>query len=307
MTEAGTRYIKTLLYFDVFDYPLTRRELIDYTCPACQPLQGEQDVDPDHILNQLVMDGFINQLHGYYYVGASGEKINKRNQGNARAQYSLCIARRYAKLIATCPFVRGVYISGSLSKFYMDSDDDIDYFIVTAPGRMWFARTMLILFKKLFLLNSHKHFCLNYFIDSDHLEIEERNLYVATELVFLLPMYNAEMLSDLRGRNDWVRMHYPEFEQTKEHLVQPVRFLKWIMESLFGHSLADSLEKALFKHSVSYIRRKYAHIGAVDFSRHFSLDRHVIRYFPHSHHNNTLQTYAAKMLSYEQEKGIILR
>ena len=84
------------------------------------------------------------------------------------------------------PFVRGVFLSGSISKGFMSESDDIDYFIITAPGRLWLTRTLLILFKKIFLFNSFRNFCLNYFIDSENLYIPEHNRYTATEIVFLI-------------------------------------------------------------------------------------------------------------------------
>ena len=80
-------------------------------------------------------------------------------------------------------------ISGSLSKGYYDDDGDIDFFIITSPKRLWIARTFLILYKKIFLLNSRKYFCVNYFISSNALEIEEKNIFTATELTTLLPMF----------------------------------------------------------------------------------------------------------------------
>src|SRR4029453_8923510 len=96
-------------------------------------------------------------------------------------------------LIASFPYVRCVCISGSLSKKYFDDTTDIDFFVITKPGRLWVCRTFLILFKKLFLLNSKKYFCINYFIDSDNLEIPDQNIFTATELTTLIPMHDYEL------------------------------------------------------------------------------------------------------------------
>src|SRR5690606_3777846 len=103
-------------------------------------------------------------------------------RGNLMANKFSDIARKKAKLISQFPFVRGVMASGSLSKGYADEKSDIDFFIITIPNRLWIARTLLVLYKRIFLLNSHKFFCVNYFVDEKHLGIEEKNLFTATEL-----------------------------------------------------------------------------------------------------------------------------
>lgn len=41
------------------------------------------------------------------------------------------------KLIRYCPFVRGAFLSGSLSKGVDNGDADIDLFIVSAEKRLW--------------------------------------------------------------------------------------------------------------------------------------------------------------------------
>ena len=78
------------------------------------------------------------------------------------------------KFISKFPYVRAILLSGSISKGYMDKDSDVDYFIITQPNRLWVTRLLLMLFKKIFLFNSRKVFCINYFVDSEKLEIEEK-------------------------------------------------------------------------------------------------------------------------------------
>ncbi|MEZ5195381.1 MAG: hypothetical protein R2764_02960 [Bacteroidales bacterium] len=83
-------------------------------------------------------------------------------------------AKRFSTFISNFPYVRGISLSGSLSKGYIGDDPDIDYFIITKENRLWLSCTMLIAFKKIFLFNSCKYFCVNYFIDTNNLEIEEK-------------------------------------------------------------------------------------------------------------------------------------
>ena len=46
-------------------------------------------------------------------------------------------------------------------------------------------------------LRYDKNFCINYFVDSENLEIQEKNIFTATELVTLLPTFGREMYENL--------------------------------------------------------------------------------------------------------------
>ena len=82
------------------------------------------------------------------------------------------------------PFVRGVFISGSLSKRCAAEKEDVDYFIVTSANRLWIARTIMHLYKKLtYLRGRQDRYCMNYFIDEEALEIKEKNIFTAVEMI----------------------------------------------------------------------------------------------------------------------------
>ena len=93
----------------------------------------------------------------------------------------------------------------------MDEKSDLDFFIITAPKRLWIARTLLVMYKRFFLFNSHKYFCVNYFVDEDHLEIEEKNLFTATELATVIPLYGQVHYTNLLKANPWLKRFFPNY------------------------------------------------------------------------------------------------
>jgi predicted nucleotidyltransferase len=45
------------------------------------------------------------------------------------------LARKKAAFISKFPFIRGIFVSGSLSKNYADDKSDLDFFVVTSDGQ----------------------------------------------------------------------------------------------------------------------------------------------------------------------------
>ncbi|MEX0982223.1 MAG: hypothetical protein WD577_10440 [Bacteroidales bacterium] len=296
--------IKLLLYFDVFSYPLTGEELFSYL--GIQNGRADMKQEVNDTLAKLHKNSIIDYSEGYYYLGNNHTSIQRRIDGNRLAKKRLKTARYYSYIISCCPFVRGIYLSGSISKGYMGKNDDIDYFIITSPGRLWIARTFLILFKKIFLFNSFRNFCLNYFITEDNLEIKQRNLFTATEIVFLLPVYNKQLLDELLTKNSWVKEYYPEFRPKSEDVINGKRGLKQIVEYLMNRTVATTANNYLYGKSARYIRKKYNNLGDKQFNLCFSLLKNELKYFPENSFPFILDSYKEKLKAFERLSGISL-
>ena len=176
MKPSQKAIIRTLLYFDIFNHPLTKEELVELN--SIRQSQEEFDRDLEDLLSLKII-GFDS---GYYFLGAYQSNIKERLDRLDRSGKYQKIAHFVSRRISGFPFVRAVMVTGSLSKKATSLKDDIDFFIITEPGRLWLCKTLLMLCKKIFLLNSKKYFCINYFIDSVHLEIPEKNIFTAIEL-----------------------------------------------------------------------------------------------------------------------------
>ncbi len=287
--------IRTLLYFDIFSYPLTSDELFDYTgIPAHQRGHAQQ------FLDQLVQHGMIAYAKGFYYFGNIHSVVSRRMQGNRRAKKRMRSAKIFSRIISSFPYVRCVMLSGSISKSYMGNNDDIDYFIITHPGRLWIARTLLTLFKKLFLFNSHRNFCINYFVDARHLAVREQNRFTATEIAFLLPMYNKNMYQKVMRTNEWIKEYYPFFRQSHAYVTDKVPLIKRWMEHLLGNGFGGKLEDWLFRLSQRFIRKKFREMDQQSFDQCFSIRKHELRYLPNRQQSRILKRFCWKMTVFER-------
>ena len=250
LTPLQECVLRTLLYYDIFRYPLNADEVYRFL--------GVKVVDRaavDASLLSLKDYGIIFQFGNLFCLHADSALIERRKRGNVMANKFSDIARKKAKLISQFPFVRGVMASGSLSKGYADEKSDIDFFIITIPNRLWIARTLLVLYKRIFLLNSHKFFCVNYFVDEKHLGIEEKNLFTATELATVLPLYGSKQYYDLHQSNSWLKSFFPNFQlrNTEKVPVASASWGKWCLEKIIG-TFGNSLER--FCHRITLARWK---------------------------------------------------
>ncbi|OFX18478.1 MAG: hypothetical protein A2041_13525 [Bacteroidetes bacterium GWA2_31_9b] len=280
------KLINTLIYFDLFKHPLSSKEIMLYS-----GIFPEHEKKAIAFLQLLLQQGTLSFYNGYYFFGSDISKYDNRMRGNEGAKEGFKTAVKFTKIIARFPFVRGVLLSGSISKSIMLDDDDIDYFIITAPNRLWIARTMLVLFRKLFLLNSHKKFCINYFVDTDNLTIKERNLYNATEIAFLIPIYNVKLHQEILRSNQWIQEFYPTFKQNGNLVFEKNFLSKKILEYLLNITIADKLETFLYEKSKVYINKKFKYYDNEMFSRCFRIKKNELRYFPNENCANIMARF----------------
>ncbi len=233
----------TLAYFDMFDYPLKKRELHLF-------LQHEADNhDFENTLNYLLNESVIFKLNEFYSLHNDFLLAERRLKGNERAEMLLKKANDGAKFLSKFPYVKAVAISGSLSKNFADESADIDYFIITEKNRLWISRSFLHLFKKLtFLFNKQHLYCMNYFIDELQLEIVEKNIYTATEVSTLLPVYGCDTIENFYTANNWTKDLLPNHFM-RVSCAKPIKtnFIRFITEKMFNNAVGNLVDTFLMK------------------------------------------------------------
>ena len=281
-----------LWYFEIFQYPLSREELFRFAnCPDL-PIS-----EFDAKLDELIEEGAVFAFGPFFQTRNEPAWEARRYDLNRRADAFLPVARHMARLIGAFPFVRAVFVSGSLSKHCMPADGDIDYFLITEPGRLWLARTLLVLFKKLFLLDSHKYFCVNYFIDTEHLEIEDKNLFTATETLTLLPLYGQEWFERFSAANGWAQTYLPNYPWRRDEAALPHRrgFLKRCLEGLLNGRLGAWLDTRVMRLTVAYWRRKFRQFDQRTFDHALRSRRYVSKHHPLNFQRKVMAAYAERV------------
>jgi hypothetical protein len=288
--------VRTLLYFDIFSYPLKVNEVFNFL-----QINSIDESDVAGCLQSLAENDHIFRFGEYFGLQHEQKYVHRRIKGNEKAEEFLIIAKRKARFIARFPFVRAVMASGSLSKGYMDENSDLDFFIVTKPDRLWIARTLLVMYKRIFLFNSHKLFCVNYFVDTAHLEIEEKNLFTATELATLIPLVNYDCYSSLQNANSWLLDFFPNFQVRRNDTDGKMQsnFPRSMMEALLNPVAA-----VLDKFFMTVTLRRWVKIYGKDYPQKdfaiaFKTKRHVSKNHPRHYQKKILELYQLKLVQYQ--------
>lgn len=289
---------KALLYFDIFNFPLTLEEILKFTGfeNACAARQA---------LNKWTLQGLIMQQGDYYAVQSLDEILAQRKKAMFRADCMIARGMKNAVLMQRFPFVRAVFFSGSISKGVVAEDGDVDFFIIARPGRLWLSRTLLALYKKIFLRGSHKYFCINYFIDSRHLEIEEKNLFTATEMTTLVPVCgDQQLIQDFFQVNPWVRDFYPNHKPGAVLLKTKKSLRKRMLEILLTLSGAVWLDKFSRKLTTSFWRRKFNKMPDEEFEVALKSRQHVSKHHPQNFQKKVLKAFQTKLNEFEETHNL---
>ncbi|MBI3944019.1 MAG: hypothetical protein HY326_13465 [Chloroflexi bacterium] len=234
--------LQSLIYADLFDFPLTADEIHRYLPGLSVPAT---------ILRAALAENFgwrdFSHTEGYFTLPGRRDIIPIRQQRRENANRLWIKAHRYAALIAHIPYVRMVAVTGTLAVENVKTGDDIDYLIITAPGRLWLCRALVIGLVRLARLVGDE-LCPNYFLSERMLETRVRNLFTARELVQMVPLYGAATYAQFRLANKWTQAFFPNANASPANgLLREVngsfKMLKQYLEKFLSGSWGDWLER----------------------------------------------------------------
>lgn len=170
MTPLEQSIVKTLTYFDLVDYPLTKEELFAYLWRAPY---GRYD---DFLSALEGSEKYWETKWGYYFLPGREKNIENRRIRLLPSEQKLKLARRAAKRIRAVPFLRAIFLCNSVASGTAGEPSDIDFFIVTAPKRIWLVRFFTNLILRVFGWRTYgqktrNRICLSFYADSDHLDM----------------------------------------------------------------------------------------------------------------------------------------
>lgn len=291
--------LKPILYYSIFDYPLTKEEIFLYS-----QSQNRKVIESE--IQKLQNLEALKEYKGFYIYNNDFTIAERRMASNSSAKKIMPKALKRAEFISKFPYVKSVSISGALSKGSYDNDGDIDFFIITEPHRLWIARTSLILYKKIFLLNSKKYFCVNYFISTDHLEISEKNLFTATELATLIPVTGKKTYTAFLEKNTWTKKHFPNRTPIIEDTIKDVNpfIISKLLEFALNSTLGDAVDHFFRKVTLNRWTSKFSHLEKKQFEIALKSTKSVSKHHPQNFQKKVIEAYAIKRQEFEAKHNI---
>jgi hypothetical protein len=248
--------LKTLLYSDIFNFPLTKDELWRFLI-LDKKITKEAFEKALHNLSE-----FIVAKNGFYCMQGSEQSIVNRKKNLKEVHKKLLIARKAAFYLSFIPTVSFIGISGGLALENGDKDDDIDFFIITKKKTLFMTRLWILGLLEWLNLRRKRNgkttmdkICVNLLIDETKLTwpTSKRDLYIAHEIVHLKPLFERNnMYEKFIVTNKWVGKFFPN-RQEANHILPgkkwrtnyySLRFINFLF-SLFRFEI---LEKKMQKH-----------------------------------------------------------
>lgn len=226
--------IKTLAYADIFDYPLTLDEIHRYLVEEYATSEEIHEV----LSSGSIIPENIVEKNAYYALPGREQIIETRIHRSKIALDLWPAAIKYGEMMARLPFVRMVAVTGSLA-VDNENSNDIDYLIVTKPGRLWICRGLVILVVRWARLQGIV-VCPNYLISENALLINRRDLYAAHELTQMVPLAGFDIYKRMREVNRWTDKFLPNAGGLPVTDIRPqariaqnplTRFAEWILSS----------------------------------------------------------------------------
>lgn len=187
-----------MLYFDVFRHPLRRDEL---------GALGGPDVEP--AVAAAVAEGLVEADARHVWRPGHGGDRARREERTTEAERQWRRARLAARWLAHVPFVRGVLVTGGLSKASAGPDGDVDFMLLVEPGRVWTVKAALHAVRRVMPGAVRESLCTNYLLATDALALPTRTMFHAVELATAVPMAGPEACAALLEANAWAGAFVP--------------------------------------------------------------------------------------------------
>lgn len=165
-------------------------------------------VTPEQLEQHLHGQNPLSRAGDYFTLRGRESLVALRQERAHHASRLWAQAIAYGRVIAALPFVRLVAVTGALARNNVEPDADIDYMIVTEPGRLWLSRAMILLVARL-ARRQRAILCPNYLVTLETLDFPDRTLYAAYEVAQMVPLSGMETYARIRRQNAWVDAYLP--------------------------------------------------------------------------------------------------
>lgn len=284
---------KTLVYADIFDYPLTIEELWRY-------LISDKEIDKAEILKEIKQIKNIVKIGDFYCFDKRKEIVKERIIREKESQNKFTIAQKAAKFISLIPTVFLISISGTVAMKNAKKVDDIDFFIIAKKNTLWTTRLLIILMLKILRLHRQidsqdvaDKICLNMFISEEALRLPQyrQDVYTAHEIAQMIPLFERNnVYRKFIKENIWVDKFLPHALKCKTTL----RSKQKHAESFISVYLSDILRLSVLEFAARRVQMR-------NIKKHLTtetISNHLLAFHPKDNRKKILYAFSKKINKY---------
>ncbi|MFW5888638.1 MAG: hypothetical protein ACOCVY_02895, partial [Patescibacteria group bacterium] len=203
--------LRTIKFFDMFDYPMTAPEVWEYLDVEC---------DPGDVYETLLQEkSRIQKQDGFFFLSGRQELVDTRKKRYNYSDKKIKKTKRVGHVFKYIPGIKTMAISNLIGTHNLRYEGDLDIFIITSSGRLWSVRFFCVLITKLLRLRptpakQKDKICLNFFLSEDRMNVQdlklEKDVYFDHWMAGLVPVYDQDnTFSEFLKANNWMREKFP--------------------------------------------------------------------------------------------------
>jgi hypothetical protein len=208
--------VKTVAYFDMFDYPLTGFEIWQFLEVKCELFE---------VIGLL--EGGLSALEsrkGFYFLGGRSSIVAKRLSRYRTTDRKFNRAVFLARIYKYIPWIKMIAVGNLMGSHNLKAETDIDLFIVTEAKRIWLSRFFCVSLINLFGWrpkpgSTKDKICLSFFtsetaLDLNKFRLSQDDWYFNYWLANLTPIYQKDGIYEkLIQANGWLEKTLPNWEK----------------------------------------------------------------------------------------------
>ncbi len=234
MGSSKRDIIHTLLYHDIFEYPLSYNQL--WSLLICTSKKSISKKQFNQYISLLKQEIILN--NGFFCLRGRLKIIQQRFLREKESNKKIMIAKKVVWFLRKIPTIHFIGLSGSVALKNAQKHDDIDLFFIVQNNTIWITR--FLVFVVLAVLNIGRRrkkrkvanlICPNMFLTLSSLEISrsKRNIYTAHEIIQVDPLFDRSAIHDLfLYYNRWVLDYMPNSFRIKKVAVGRVSW-NWLI------------------------------------------------------------------------------
>lgn len=230
----------TLLYYDIFDLPLTLLEIYKLMINPCRVNKITTKVSAIKIdeiqrkLELLEKSGFVSEKNGFYFLSGREKLYDLRIARDKIAADKWKKLVRLAKWFTAVPYLKGIFASGSMAVNNTDEKSDFDILVVAESSRLYTCRIFLSLVASIFGARRKRFekiapdkFCFNHYITDNSLRIKHESIFNAHTYASLKPVLIGQDLFDkFYIANIWIKKFVYNFEPAYDFVERKANRIK---------------------------------------------------------------------------------